>query len=154
MLLRDYQVIRWIQQNNLSQFQVNSNGNISLTGGSQGGFRSTAVAGLCGMTNVPIKSASISIVWNCNLSGHDTMNIDSWHTTYNQYTKYIDAVYFAPYANCKFTISEVGLGDKIAPPSSNMALFNALKNVTATFKQNFAHGSGGARQYTYDLSKK
>ena len=152
MILRDYQVIRWLQQNDLVT-AAKSNGSISLTGGSQGGFRSTAVAGLCGMTGIGIKSASISIVWNCNLSGHNTMNIGSWHTPYNQYTKYIDTVYFAPYVKCKVTIDPVGLGDDIAPPSANMALYNALSSATITFKQNFGHGSGGTSQTKYSLSK-
>ena len=152
MLLRDYQVIRWLKQNDLVT-NAKSNGTISLTGGSQGGFRSTAVAGLCGMTGISIKSASISIVWNCNLSGHETMNIGSWYTPYNNYTKYIDAVYFGPYVKCPVTFTEVGLGDDIAPPSSNMALYNALNKATINFKQNFGHGSGGTSQTVYKLSK-
>lgn len=152
MLLRDYQVIRWLKQNNLIT-SAKSNGTISLTGASQGGFRSTAVAGLCGMTDIKINKATISIVWNCNLSGHNTMNISSWHTPYNNYTKYIDAVYFGPYVKCSVTFSSVGLGDDIAPPSSNMALYNALKSATISFKQNLGHGSGGTSQTEYKLSK-
>lgn len=152
MILRDYQVIRWIQQNDLIT-NAKSNGNISLTGGSQGAFQSVAVAGLCGMTEINVNSASVSIVWNCNLSGNTSMNIGSWYTPYNQYTKYIDTVYFAPYVKCKVTIAPVGLGDDIAPPTGNMALYNALPSASITFKQNFGHGSGGTSQTEYKLSK-
>ncbi len=152
MILRDYQVIRWLQQNDLVT-AAKSNGSISLTGGSQGAFQSVAVAGLCGMNGINISKANVSIVWNCNLSGNDTMNISSWHTPYNNYTKYIDTVYFAPYVKCKVTIDPVGLGDDIAPPSANMALYNALKSATINFKQNYTHGSGGETQTVYKLSK-
>ncbi|MBR5223019.1 MAG: acetylxylan esterase [Clostridia bacterium] len=152
MLLRDYQVIRWIKQNNFAPSTAKSNGTISVSGNSQGGFRSTAVAALCGMSGISLKQATIGIVWNCNLSGHKTMNIDSWYTPYNDYTKYIDTVYFAPFVKCSVSISQVGLGDRVAPPSSNMALYNAFKSANVTFVQNFAHGSGNAGQ-TYYLSK-
>lgn len=152
MILRDYQVIRWLVQNDLVT-AAKSNGSISLTGGSQGGFQSVAVAGLCGMNGISVSSAKVSIVWNCNLSGYSNINIGSWHTPYNQYTKYIDTVYFAPYVKCKVTIDPVGLGDDIAPPSANMALYNALKSATIFFNQNYAHGSGGETQTEYKLSK-
>ena len=153
MILRDYQVIRWLVQNDLVT-AAKSNGSISLMGGSQGGFQAVAVAGLCGMNGTSIsKVYKASIVWNCNLSGYSNINIGSWHTPYNQYTKYIDTVYFAPYVKCKVTIDPVGLGDDIAPPSANMALYNALSSATINFVQNYAHGSGGESQTPYKLSK-
>ena len=151
MILRDYQVIRWLQQNDLVTAAKCKS--ISLTGASQGGFQSVAVAGLCGMNSISISKVNAGIVWNCALSSYQTMNIDSWYTPYNQYTKYIDTVYFAPYVKCKVTIDPVGLGDKVAPPAANMALYNALSSATINFKQNFAHGSGGESQTVYKLSK-
>ncbi len=154
MLLRDYQVVRWVRayfgEGGLGIFD----GDIILQGGSQGGFQAAAVAGLCSMNGIAIKGLEASIVWNCNLSAHRKMNVYHWHTVYNDLTKYIDPVYFAPYIECPLKAT-ARLGDYVAPPSSVTALYNAFtRDKTISYFQNSSHGTVAKDAAVYTKSDK
>lgn len=160
MLLRDYQAIEFL----IKYFSADSKAteydgidisswaglwdgqNITVQGGSQGGFQAIGVAAL----HKSVTELSASIPWLCDIGAGTTKvptgtRIASGNRpVYASGYDYVDSIFLAKRVTCKTTIS-AGLGDPTCPPSGTMAMFNNLvqgKNIDATMelKQGRTHG--------------
>ena len=143
MILRDIQAVRFIkayagtegvmidgQRNSLGAW----NGKLRVTGGSQGGFQSLAVAAL----DRDVTEAYINIPWMCDVGG----TASEFRPKNTEDLRYFDSVYFGKRidSDVKITIN-AGLSDYICPPRGVVALYNAIGgNVTMYLKQGMSHG--------------
>jgi len=96
-----------------------------VTGGSQGSLQAMWCAAF-----VPgVTEAQIFIPWLCDVGGtEDGRNHGDWFPKWAQGLDYFDQVNVAKRVpnTCRVTISRVGLGDYIAPPSGVAMMFNNL----------------------------
>ncbi len=120
---------------------------ISVSGGSQGGFQAIGMAALC----PEVTSCSASSSWMCDTHGNlDTSKIQSTlRPAAGDGIIYCDTANLATLITCKTTLS-AGIGDTTCPPPGNMALYNNLVNgkdapeghFSITWTQGKSHDGG------------
>lgn len=151
MILRDLQVLRFaklyfgaegvLDGNGESVAGQNLwNGELSVSGGSQGAFRALAAAAL----DHDVTFVDVSIPWMCDIEGQSTESDAMGSYFRPQYTSvlaYFDSISFAKRipGTARVTIS-MGLGDYVCPPSGVFTLYNQLEcPVTMTVVQGKKH---------------
>lgn len=108
---------------------------IAISGGSQGGFQSVAVAAL----SPGVTSCDINIPWFCDLGGITKGRVRGWRPDYEPGLGYCDTVNFAKRIQCPVAIT-AGLSDWVCPPSGVWILYNNLKvPKRMTMKQGLDH---------------
>ena len=131
MLLRDLRALEYLR----SRPEWNGK-DISVSGGSMGGFQAIATAAL----DPKVTHCQSSITWMCDISGTDVGRLDGWRPKYLPNRAYFDSVNFAKRIKCPVEI-DAGLGDYVCPPSGVSVLYN---NINApkkiTFTQGRTHG--------------
>ena len=145
MLMRDVQSIRFA----MSYFADLWDGvNVSVAGGSMGGFQSVAVAALC----PAVSSVSTGITWMCDIGGDRAGRMTGWRPGYSEANSYYDTCYFAARVKCHVEMAG-GLGDGVSVPSGLAAAYNAMKcEKSVSFTQNAYHGgNGGPNSRTYRI---
>ncbi|MBR4761543.1 MAG: hypothetical protein IK086_02770, partial [Clostridia bacterium] len=119
------------------------------TGGSMGGFQSTAVAALLKYTNSAgkgINYLNIEIPYMCDLNGTGNGRLTrTWGTKYTDRLKYFDTTYFGSMVTCKTRIF-AGLGDTICPASGTTVLYNTIpaSDKQITYRQGATHNEYGS----------
>ncbi len=112
--------------------------NITVTGGSQGGFQSILAAGL----DPDVTMCRLNVPWFCDVSGTALQNRNAsiFRPEWTDALGYYDGVNHAKRIKCPVTIS-AGLGDYVCPPSGVMTLYNNLSvPATLEFIQGNTHG--------------
>ncbi len=112
--------------------------NLSVSGGSQGGFQSILAAGL----DPDVSACHLYVPWFCDVSGtaEQKRNISIFRPQWTPALGYYDGVNHAKRIECPVTIS-AGLGDYVCPPSGVMTLYNNITTpVTLNFFQGQTHG--------------
>ena len=112
--------------------------NITVTGGSQGGFQSILAAGL----DSDVTMCRLNVPWFCDVSGTalQKRNASIFRPEWTDALGYYDGVNHAKRIKCPVTIS-AGLGDYVCPPSGVMTLYNNLSvPATLDFIQGNTHG--------------
>ncbi len=158
MILRDLQALRFltVYYGEGGEGGALWNGtDIMATGGSQGGFRTTAVASLADELGITVSYAEILFPWLCDLGGtaHGRILGDFWPDyTYSEMA-YYDTVFFGTGVNCKVYI-RTGLGDTTTTPTGVTALYHALASAdkTIVYEQNRDHGGKGIIYYPYTVT--
>lgn len=116
MILRDVQALRYLKT--LPEWNGT---NISLNGGSQGGFQSLAVAAL----DPDVTYLYIGQPWLCDLGGSEAGRLSSWQPDYTDALRYYDTINFAKRVRCMVT-ADAGLGDSACPPAGILSLYNEM----------------------------
>ena len=130
MILRDVQAVRYLKT--LPEWDGE---NISLNGGSQGGFQATAVAAL----DPDVNYLYTAYTWMCDLGSSGTGRLPGWQPDYTDALRYYDTINFARRVKCHTNI-DAGLGDNVSTPSGIVAMFNAMTCPrTVNFTQNMTH---------------
>ncbi len=147
MLMRDIQAIRFTEK----QFGEYWNGrDISVAGGSMGGFQSVAVAGLYDR----VTECNPNVPWMSDVGGYKEGRVHgSFFPDYSEGSRYYDSSYFAERFNGRVNLY-AGLGDDTCRAAGTIALYNAFKcEKTGAFGQCATHGSGtGPFNKTYTVS--
>lgn len=136
-LMRDVQILRYAEK----EFADLWNGrDITLTGGSFGGFQSIAVAGLYDK----VTRIELSFPWLSDIGGIDIGRYRSvFMPDYNNGSKYFDTCYFAERFDGSVYLY-VGLGDDCCPSYGLVALYNSFSgNKSMTANQCGGHGPSG-----------
>ncbi|HBF15637.1 MAG TPA: hypothetical protein DDW30_08185 [Clostridiales bacterium] len=128
---------------------------LTVSGGSQGGFQSAAVAAL----EPGVTLMTLYCPWLCDIGGcgADGRQASTYMPAYTAALEYYDSVNFAKRLSCDIYIDSAGMGDYIATPSGVMAFYNSIgPNVTKriTFKQNTTHAGSSGNPKTYMLMHK
>ncbi|MBR6603688.1 MAG: leucine-rich repeat protein, partial [Clostridia bacterium] len=164
MILRDLQALNFIKlyfgEKAVSGYEswagLWDGENILVTGPSQGGLQSLAVAGL----DSDVNEVDVEVPW-CGDVGAVTDDSDRAKSTltskigFREGLRYIDVANHAANISkdCKVTIN-AGLIDAICPPSTIFSIYNNLNcDATLTMHQNKAHSTSGTVIYTQTLSK-
>lgn len=130
MILRDIQALRYLKT--MPEWDGQ---NISLNGGSQGGFQATAVAAL----DPDVSYLYTGYTWMCDLGSGSAGRLPGWQPDYTDALRYYDTINFARRVKC-YTSITAGLGDNVSTPSSIMSMFNAMTCArTLNFVQNMTH---------------
>ncbi len=130
MILRDVQAVRY-----LKTLPVWDGKNISLNGGSQGGFQATAVAAL----DPDVSYLYTAYTWMCDIGGAGAGRLPGWQPDYTDALRYYDTINFARRVKCLASI-DAGLGDDVSTPTGIMSMFNAMTcPKTLNFTQNMTH---------------
>ena len=111
--------------------------NLTVSGGSQGGFQALLMAGLDGDATF----ADANVPWLCDMGGKARLGrIDGWQPAFTDALNYYDPIHHARRIpnTCKVQISRNGLGDTVCPPSGISVVYN---NITAPKKMVFVQGS-------------
>ena len=126
----------------------------TASGGSMGGFQSTAVAALLRHATSGgegITFLNIEIPYMCDMNGENSgRRARYWGARYTNTLKYFDTTYFGSMVTCKTAIF-AGLGDSICPASGTMALYNSIPaaDKTITCRQGGTHSNyGTGHEYT------
>ncbi len=145
MIIRDIQGIRFTEK----QFSDIWDGeNIKVSGGSMGGFRTIAAAGLYDH----ITYISPGIPWMCDLDNGSAGRLPGWRPGYNDTTRYYDSCYFAQRVKADVSIS-FGLADYTCPPSGVIAMYNNISSDKVIHaRQSSSHGSTNSISGTYTVS--
>ncbi len=110
---------------------------LTVSGGSQGGFQCISAAGL----DPDVTECRASVAWCLDLAGH-TKNgrLNGWRPAWTEALGYFDPVNHAKRCRCKMYLT-AGLGDYVCPPSGQMVLFNNLNcPKELIFNQGCTHG--------------
>ncbi len=118
---------------------------ISVSGASQGGYQSVAVASLC----PEVTSFSVSVPWFGDESAKSPDSIRMKPTSPRDFA-YVDGLRYVDIANLATLMSAsttgrivMGLGDTLCPPSTIFSIYNNMQcAVTLTAYQNAGHGAG------------
>ncbi len=130
MILRDVQAVRYLKT--LPEWDGE---NISLNGGSQGGFQATAVAAL----DPDVSHLYTAYTWMCDIGSAGAGRLPGWQPDYTDALRYYDTINFARRVRC-YTSIDAGLGDNVSTPSGIVAMFNAMTCPrTLSFTQNMTH---------------
>ena len=130
MILRDVQALRYLKT--LPEWDGE---NISLNGGSQGGFQATAVAAL----DPEVSYLYTGYTWMCDIGSSSAGRLPGWQPDYTDALRYYDTINFARRVKC-YTSITAGLGDNVSTPSSIMSMYNAMTCPrTLNFVQNMTH---------------
>lgn len=138
MLMRDVQAMRFASE----EYAELWNGkDMTVNGGSMGGFQSAAVAGLYDK----VTHCSTSITWVCDVGGYTEgrlMGVD--FPPYSEGSKYYDSCYFAERFDGSVTLF-AGLGDMDCPTAGTISLYNTFSGEkTGSFVQCVEHGYWGS----------
>lgn len=133
MLLRDWRAIRWAKT--LPEW---NGSDLTVTGGSMGGFQSLAMAAL----DKSVTSAVVTIPWHACIYGKAKFGrMGGWFPAWTEALGYFDTANFAKRITCSVDMT-IGLGDYTCPPSGEMVLYRNLKGPKKlTAKQNMGHGA-------------
>ena len=131
MLLRDIRALQYVKT--LPEWNGK---NISVSGGSMGGFQSIFVA----MLDQDVTKCRPNVPWMCNLNGKaEGKQRALFAPEYIPEVLYFDSTNAIKRVKCRVEIS-ARLGDYVCPPSGVTILFNnANKNTTLDFAQNGTH---------------
>jgi len=116
-------VLRVLRSLEFLKVQPEWNGkDLTVTGGSQGGFQS-----LCGAAlDRDVTKCMVNVPWMCDLGGVSAGRVRGWRPDYAEGLGYYDSVNMAKRITCPTTIC-AGLGDSVCPPSGVSVLYNNLK---------------------------
>ncbi len=132
MVLRGIQALRYAMT--LPQWDGK---NITLTGGSMGGFQATAVAALC---SEYVTNLAVAITWICDLGGRSIGRHGGWYPAFSDAIRYFDTASFASRVKCPTAIN-ICLGDTVCRASGECVYFNNLKcEKSIVFRQGDDHG--------------
>ena len=133
MILRDIQALRFAMT--LDEWDGK---NIICSGGSMGGFQSTAVATLCSDL---VTGLSTGVAWMCDLQGLvEEKRIRGWLPEPKNGILYYDTVSFAKRVKCPVDMG-VSMGDTVCRVSGLCAYYNAFTTPKqAIFYQGNDHG--------------
>ncbi len=96
--------------------------NITVSGGSQGAFRSTVMASV----DPDVTFLDIQVPWFCNMRAEQFGFIKGSRPEFALGLRYFDTVAHATRVKCPVRM-KIGLGDYICPPASTMTLYNTFK---------------------------
>ena len=132
MILRDIQALKFALT--LPQWDGK---NVICSGGSMGGFQSTAVAALCSDV---VTRVSAGVTWMCDVQGLVAeKRIRGWIPEPEKGLLYYDSVSFAKRVKCPVDLS-VSMGDTVCRVSGLLAYYNAFNTPKlATFYQGNDH---------------
>ena len=148
MILRDIQAVRFMKQyfgaeGTDERFSGlwNAKRELTLTGGSQGGFQAVAVAAL---EPEDVTMLLIDYPWLCDIGGCGTNGriASTFMPTYTPALEYYDTVNFGKRLTCTVIIGIEGLGDDIATTTGVTVFWNSLSpNIIRriTYVQNQSH---------------
>ncbi|MDO5581447.1 MAG: acetylxylan esterase [Planctomycetia bacterium] len=146
VLLRVMRALDYIKQ------QPEWNGrDLSVSGGSQGGFQSLSAAGL----DSDVSFCSAAVPWMCDISGkEENGRVGSlFRPKWTPALGYFDTANHARRIKCRTNIS-AGLGDYVCPPSGVMVLFNQIgAPKKLTFNQGQTHGYHMPNAQSFVLNK-
>ena len=109
---------------------------LSVSGGSMGGFQAIAMAAL----DPKVTKCKSSITWMCDLGGADAGRLGGWLPKYLPNRAYFDSANLGRRIKCPVEI-DAGLGDYTCPPSGVTALYNGISAPKKiTFTQGRTHG--------------
>ena len=156
MILRDLQALRFLTDYFGADGEALWDGEtVVVEGGSQGGFRSAAVASLAEQVGVAVSKAELQMVWLCDINAKANGRISSrfWPEFTYSAMQYYDSVFFGQNIDCEVEM-RTGLGDDVAPPTGIAALYNAIasSNKKITFIQNREHGSSGVSTESFTIT--
>ena len=156
MILRDLQALRFLTDYFGADGEALWDGEtVVVEGGSQGGFRSAAVASLAEQVGVTVSKAELQMVWLCDINAKANGRISSrfWPEFTYSAMQYYDSVFFGQNIDCEVEM-RTGLGDDVAPPTGIAALYNAIasSNKKITFIQNREHGSSGVSTESFTIT--
>ncbi len=134
MLLRDARAVAFAKT--LAQWNGRE---ITVGGGSMGGYRSVALAAL----DPDVTSCSPSFTWFADLAGHLLFGrIAGWLPKWTPELSYVDAANLASRVTCPVSV-HFGLGDYVCPPSGQMIMVRNFRgSVELSCSQNVGHGCG------------
>lgn len=95
---------------------------LSVGGGSQGGFQALAVAAL---RPDDVTACNVNVPWMGNQGGARAGRANGFYPAFTPAILYYDSINFAKRIKCPVRI-EMGLGDTTCPPSAVTAIYNAL----------------------------
>ena len=162
MIMRDVQAVKFLEKffgetGGTSELASNANVNvaswaglwngtdITVSGASQGGYQSVAVASLC----PEVTSFRVSVPWFGDESAKSPDSIRMKPTSPRDFA-YVDGLRYVDIANLATLMSAsttgsiaMGLGDTLCPPSTIFSIYNNMQcAVTLTAYQNAGHGAG------------
>ncbi len=162
MIMRDVQAVKFLEKffgetGGTSDLATSKNVNvaewaglwngtdITVSGASQGGYQSVAVAALC----PEITSFNVGVPWFGDESAKSPDSIRMKPTNPRDFA-YVDGLRYVDIANLATLMSantkgkiSMGLGDTLCPPSTIFSIYNNLQcEVTLTAYQNAGHGAG------------
>ncbi|WP_052361607.1 acetylxylan esterase [Geminisphaera colitermitum] len=100
--------------------------NLTVTGGSQGGFQALLVAGL----DPDVTRCTAGKPWVCDLGGITINRLKGWRPDYTRALDYFDPVNHAKRIRADTYITS-GLGDYVCPPSGVTVLYNNIPDTTS-----------------------
>ncbi|RRJ95814.1 acetylxylan esterase [Opitutaceae bacterium TAV4] len=113
--------------------------NLTVTGGSQGGFQALLAAGL----DPDVTRCNAGKPWVCDLGGVTLNRLKGWRPDYTRALDYFDPVNHAKRIRAATYIT-AGLGDYVCPPSGVTVLYNNIPATTPKqieYIQGATHGS-------------
>lgn len=130
-------VLRLVRALEFVKAQPEWNGkDLSVGGGSQGGFQALAAAAL----DKDVTKCFAAVPWLCDLGGITLGRQRGWRPDYAEGLGYYDSVNMAKRIQCPVSIT-AGLGDYVCPPSGVAVLYNNIKAPkTLEFIQGKTHG--------------
>ena len=118
MIVRDLIVIRWAKS--LPQWNGRD---LTVSGGSQGGFQCILMAAL----DKDVTLCKPNAPWLCDFSGNKTAGrMKGWRPECTAALMYFDPVIHAKRIKCKTDVERAGLGDYTCPPSGITLFYNNL----------------------------
>ena len=173
MIMRDVQAVKFLEKffgetGGTSELASNANVNvaswaglwngtdITVSGASQGGYQSVAVASLC----PEVTSFRVSVPWFGDESAKSPDSIRMKPTSPRDFA-YVDGLRYVDIANLATLMSAsttgsiaMGLGDTLCPPSTIFSIYNNMQcAVTLTAYQNAGHGAGDKGSGNGSISK-
>ncbi len=110
--------------------------NMSVTGGSQGGFQAILAAA----HDESVNFCDVFIPWFCDLNAESFGFIEGWRPKAKKGLEYFDSVANAKYIKCPVKI-EACLGDYTCPPAGIIALYKEINSKKSLdFLQGGTHG--------------
>ena len=146
MILRDLRALQYTKT--LPEWNKKD---ISVSGGSMGGFQSVFIAAL----DKDITSCYLGVPWMCNLNRvAEGKQKALFVPEYIPEVLYFDSTYAAKRVKCKVDIMAY-LGDYVCPPAGITILYHNLPKATLSFAQNGTHPyrSPWAKNPVYKKSK-
>lgn len=134
MVMRDVRAVSFVKT--LPQWDGR---NLSVGGGSMGGYRSIALAALDG----DVSKCSPDYPWMCDIAGRPVYGrIGGMLPPYTDELAYLDGVNLAMRITCPVNFV-FGLADYICPPSGIMVLYRNIRGpVSVKYSHNVGHGCG------------
>lgn len=131
MILRDLRALEYLR----SRPEWNGR-ELTVSGGSMGGFQAIAAAAL----DPKVTGCNSSITWMCDLGGKGAGRLGGWLPEYLPNRAYFDSANLGKRIKCPVEI-DAGLGDYTCPPSGVTALYNNISSPKKiVFTQGRTHG--------------